>query len=76
MGYLPRIYRPLSPRELQVLAYLVDGDENKEIAQKLSISEQTVKNHVSMIMTKTGVRNRVQLAVLAVKGNLVNELGT
>jgi len=69
-----KLYRPLSPRERQILYHVVQGNENKEIAHKLSISEQTVKNHMSMIMTKMGVRNRVQVAVLAIQTRLVGEL--
>jgi DNA-binding NarL/FixJ family response regulator len=56
----------LTPRERAVLRRLAHGDSNVEIAERLNIREQTVKNHVSVLLQKLHVRNRVQLAVLAV----------
>jgi DNA-binding NarL/FixJ family response regulator len=61
----------LSWRELEVLALLVEGKENAEIAQALSISTQTVKNHMSHILTKLNVPNRTLAAVEAVWRGLV-----
>jgi len=61
----------LSWRELEVLALLVEGKENAEIAQVLSISTQTVKNHISHILTKLNVPNRTLAAVEAVWRGLV-----
>jgi NarL family two-component system response regulator LiaR len=55
----------LSKRELEVLALLVEGLSNREIAQRLSISPATVKHHVSACMSKLGAANRAQAAVLA-----------
>ena len=51
---------------------LVKNKFNKEIAYKLSISEKTVKNHVSNLFKKIGVSDRTQAAVYAIKNNLVN----
>jgi len=53
----------LTRREVQVLHHLAHGLFNKEIGQKLGISEQTVKNHISMVMQKLKVRNRVEAAM-------------
>ncbi|MBI5949504.1 MAG: response regulator transcription factor [Chloroflexi bacterium] len=55
----------LSPRERTVLEMLGQGLTNREIAQKLYLSEKTVKRHVTVVMQKLGVRNRVEAALLA-----------
>jgi len=56
----------LSDRELQVLELLVAGHTNREIAGELGIEERTVKSHVSKLMKKAGVDNRIALSVYAV----------
>jgi DNA-binding NarL/FixJ family response regulator len=61
----------LTRRELDVLALIVDGHTNREIAQILSISENTVKNHVHNLLDKMGVKARSQAAMLARRHNLV-----
>ena len=61
----------LTRRELQVLELLAEGLYNKEIAERLFISEKTVKNHVSSIFKKIGVSDRTQAAVYAIKHNIV-----
>ncbi|HXD54501.1 MAG TPA: response regulator transcription factor [Solirubrobacteraceae bacterium] len=61
----------LSARESEVLAMIVDGADNGEIGQALSISRHTVKQHVTNIFDKLGVRTRVQAAVLAVRDDLL-----
>jgi DNA-binding NarL/FixJ family response regulator len=53
-----------SPRERQIVTLLADGCSNQEIANRLGLRLQTVKNHLSRIYRKLGVPNRVQLAVL------------
>lgn len=58
---------PLSRRELEVLELMVEGRDNAEIARRLFISQATVKHHVSAILTKLGVENRVQAVVQAVR---------
>jgi DNA-binding NarL/FixJ family response regulator len=64
----PALERPqLSAREREVLALLVDGRDNAEIAESLYISPSTVKSHVSSILDKLHVENRVQAAVRAVR---------
>ena len=62
----------LSAREYEVLRLIAEGLFNKEIAYKLSISEKTVKNHVSNIFKKIGVSDRTQAAVYAIKNNIVD----
>jgi DNA-binding NarL/FixJ family response regulator len=55
----------LSERERQIAFYVARGMKNKDIGQELSISENTVKRHLQSIFTKTGARDRLELAVLA-----------
>lgn len=62
----------LSKRELQVLELIAQGHFNKEIAEKLFISEKTVKNHVSSIFKKISVSDRTQAAIYAIKNNIVD----
>jgi DNA-binding NarL/FixJ family response regulator len=61
----------LTPREVQVLELLARGLDNSGIAQVLYLSQHTVKNHVSSILIKLQVENRIQAAVRAVRGGLV-----
>lgn len=61
----------LTKRELEVLIQVANGMFNKEIAILLSISERTVKNHISNIFKKIDVSDRTQAAVFAIKNNLV-----
>lgn len=56
---------PLSPREMEILEYVTRGMSNKEIAFKLGISHQTVKNHMTSILRKLRVDDRTQAAVYA-----------
>ena len=60
-------YRPLSDREMEVLNCVVHGMSNKEIANVLQISHQTVKNHVTSILRKFGVDDRTQAVIYALK---------
>ena len=61
----------LTPREHEVLELLARGLDNAEIADALFLSQHTVKNHVSSILTKLQVANRIQAAVRAVRSGLV-----
>lgn len=61
----------LTRRELEVLKLLAVGMYNKEVAEKLEISERTVKNHVSNIFKKLEVTDRTQAAVFAIRNNLI-----
>ena len=62
----------LTRRELEVLKLLAVGMYNKEVAEKLNISERTVKNHVSNIFKKLEVTDRTQAALFAIRNNLIN----
>jgi DNA-binding NarL/FixJ family response regulator len=64
--------RQLTKREREVLALIGEGLSNTEIAQRLHVGVTTVKTHVTSLMTKTGIPNRVRLAVLAAGGGLIS----
>ena len=61
----------LSERELEVLRLIANGKDNAEIARELFISPKTVKNHISNILMKLQIENRIQAAVYAVRSGLV-----
>jgi DNA-binding NarL/FixJ family response regulator len=62
----------LTPRELQVVSTVVAGYSNREIAKKFSLSEDTVKHHLSKIFDKTGASNRLELALFAVHHRILD----
>jgi len=57
----------LSPREMEILQFIARGKSNKEIARELSISRQTVKNHMTSILRKLAVNDRTQAAIYALR---------
>ena len=61
----------LSDRELEVLRLIANGKDNAEIARELFISPKTVKNHISNILMKLHIQNRIQAAVYAVRSGIV-----
>ena len=61
------IFAPLSPREVEILDNIAQGMTNKQVAYQLSISEQTVKNHMSSILRKLSVNDRTQAVVYAMR---------
>jgi two-component system nitrate/nitrite response regulator NarL len=61
----------LSERELQVLRLIANGKDNADIASELFISPKTVKNHISNILMKLQIENRIQAAVYAVRSGIV-----
>lgn len=72
-GELPEeVCAPLTTREMEVLVSVAEGMSNKEIARHLSISEQTVKNHMSAILRKLKVADRTQAAMYAVRRGWVH----
>lgn len=60
-------FESLTPRELEILCHLAEGQSNKVIARNLHISDGTVKLHVKSILRKLGVHSRVEAAVMAVE---------
>lgn len=69
----PKPVDELTPREIEVLEQVVTGATNKEIAEALHITENTVKIHLRNILEKLYVKNRIQAAVQAVREGLVEE---
>jgi DNA-binding NarL/FixJ family response regulator len=63
----------LTERELEIAQMVVSGSSNREIAQSLFLSKKTVERHLSNILAKVGVRNRVELAGLLSKPAVINE---
>jgi DNA-binding NarL/FixJ family response regulator len=62
-----QFFAPLSPREMEILELVIQGMSNREIAYQLGISHQTVKNHMTSILSKLGVADRTQAAVYALR---------
>jgi len=63
---------PLTPRETEILNYIAQGYLNKEIAAKLGISQQTIKNHVTSILRKLNANARTEAVVIAIKQGLIS----
>jgi len=64
----------LTRREMQIVTAVAAGESNKGIAQRLSLSEDTVKHHVSHVFDKLGVFSRLELAVFAINHKLVKDM--
>ena len=69
-GSKDRERSPLSQREREIVVLVAQGFKNKEIAERMFISEQTVKNHLHNIFDKLGVSDRLELALYAIHNNL------
>ncbi len=70
LGGRDRDRSPLSQREREIVVLVAQGFKNKEMAEKMFISEQTVKNHLHNIFDKIGVSDRLELALYAIHHNL------
>jgi two-component system response regulator DegU len=66
------ITAPLTNRETQVLKLIADGNSNKQIAQILDTSEQTVKNQVSSILRKLNANDRAHAIVMGIRRGLIS----
>ncbi len=62
----------LTPREMEVVGCIVEGCSNRDIAKQFTLSEETVKRHLSNIFDKTGVSTRLELAMFAIAHHLVD----
>lgn len=60
-----RVGQPQFEREIEVLCLIANGASNREIAEQLVVSEGTVKNHISSILSRLGLRDRTQAAIYA-----------
>lgn len=67
------IFQVLSPREREILQAIVKGKSNAAIAKELFIAEKTVKNHITNILTKLNIENRVKLIIFALKEGFFEE---
>ncbi|MBV9072840.1 MAG: response regulator transcription factor [Acidobacteria bacterium] len=65
----------LTPREIEVIALVTEGCSNKEVASRLTITEDTVKRHLTNIFDKVGMSTRLELALFAIKNNLLRKSG-
>jgi len=69
-------FRDLSAREMEVLLLVSQGKSNREIADSLVVSEKTVRNHVSSLLEKLNLNNRVELATYAVTHHIATQLSS
>lgn len=72
MDKAPDPFQGLTPREIDVLRLLAQGKSNAQIASELVLSDKTVRNHISIILDKLNVVNRVEAATFAVQHNIHN----
>lgn len=68
----PQLEMSLTARELEVLALMVDGLNNTQIAGKLTVSSSTIKSHVSNILSKLGVASRTEAVALALRNHIIS----
>jgi DNA-binding NarL/FixJ family response regulator len=69
---LEEITSPLTPKEVQILTHIAEGNSNKRIANILGISEQTIKNHVSAILRKLNANDRAHAVFIAIRNGLIS----
>jgi two-component system response regulator DevR len=66
----PDTEKQLTAREIEIIGLVVEGLNNREIAERLDLKEQSIKNHIARIMRTLAVRNRVELALKAVRSGI------
>ena len=69
---LEEVTTPLTPKEVQILTHIAEGNSNKRIANLLGISEQTIKNHVSTILRKLNANDRAHAVFIAIRNGLLS----
>jgi len=62
---------PLTEREVEVLKRMAEGDRNRDIGERLAISEETVKVHVKRIMDKLGAKDRTQAVAIGIRRGVI-----
>lgn len=62
----------LTPRELEIFNMLIDNQNTSDIANKLCISEKTVRNHISNVIGKLGVSSRTQAIIILMKNGIID----
>lgn len=67
-------FKELTPREMEILAEVAKGKTNSDIAQELTLAEKTVRNHVSSILSKLDLNNRIEAATFAVRHDIERHL--
>ena len=67
-----KVAAPLTHREIQILGFIANGGTNKQVANMLGISEQTIKNHVSAILRKLNANDRAHAVALAIRNQWVS----
>ena len=75
LGFVNRLSEvdlPITNREKEILTHLAQGQTNKEISQKLTLSPSTVRNHISSIFAKLKISNRSQATAIAIYSGLLN----
>jgi DNA-binding NarL/FixJ family response regulator len=66
----PKLPKTVSPAEIQIMGLVGQGRTNREIAGELKLSEGTIRNYVSAVLQKTGLHDRTQMAVFAIRNGL------
>lgn len=71
-GHPPPLREPLTARELEILGLMADGMFNREIGERLSLAEETVKTHVHHLLTKLGTRSRAHAVATGLRRGLID----